>query len=176
MEVTASLDEYVRKKVTRLERYLDALDEARVELLYEKSARSAADRQVAQVTVRGPSVVLRAEERSDDMFAAVDAALDKLQRRLERYKGKRHRGRGDGTSAARVVEPERGERSTQGGSRIARRKAFELVPMLEEDAIEQMEMLGHESFFVFLNLQSNMVNVLYRRRDGTYGLIETTSR
>ena len=85
MEVTASLDEYARKKVARLERYLDALDEARVELLHVKSARSAADRQVAQITVRGPNVLLRAEERSDDMFAAVDAALDKLQRRLERY-------------------------------------------------------------------------------------------
>lgn len=176
MEVTASLDEYVRKKVARLERYLDALDEARVELLHEKSARSAADRQVAQITVRGPNVLLRAEERSDDMFAAVDAALDKLQRRLERYKGKRHRGRGDGTSAARVAEPERAERGAASGTRIARRKAFELVPMSEEDAIEQMELLGHDSFFVFLNLHTNQVNVLYRRRDGTFGLIETSAR
>jgi len=176
MEVTASLDEYVRKKAARLDRYLDALDEARVELLHVKSARSAADRQIAQITVRGPNVLLRAEERSDDMFAAVDAAVDKLQRRLERHKGKRHRGRGDGTPAARVAPAERAEKETPSGSRIVRRKAFELVPMSEEDAIEQMEMLGHDSFFVFLNLHSNQVNVLYRRRDGTYGLIDTRTR
>jgi putative sigma-54 modulation protein len=145
MEVTASLDEYVRKKVARLERYLDALDEARVELLHEKSARSAADRQVAQITVRGRNVLLRAEERSDDMFAAVDAALDKLQRRLERYKGKRHRGRGDGTSAARVAEPERAERGAPSGTRIARRKASSWYPCRMKTP-SMTELLGHDSF------------------------------
>jgi ribosome hibernation promoting factor len=176
MEVTASLDEYVRKKAARLDRYMDTLAEARVELLHEKAARSAADRQVAQITVRGRNVLLRAEERSDDMFAAVDAAIEKLQRRLERYKGKRHRGRGDGTPASLVGVQERGEKSEPATARVVRRKAFELVPMSEEDAIEQMELLGHDSFFVFLNLRSNQVNVLYRRRDGTFGLIETQSR
>ncbi len=176
MEVTASLDEYVRKKAARLDRYLDSLDEARVELLHQKAARSAADRQVAQITVRGRNVLLRAEERSDDMFAAVDAAIDKLQRRLERFKGKHHRSRGDGKPAARMMVEQRSEKALPGDPRVVRRKAFALVPMSEEDAIEQMELLGHDSFFVFLNLESNQVNVLYRRRDGTYGLIETQSR
>src|SRR3989304_2935439 len=103
MEVTDRLNEYVTKKASKLDRYLNEIDEARVDLAYVKSARSAADRQVAQITVRGKGFVLRAEERADDIFAALDTALDKMQRRIERYKGKRFRGRGDGRSAAEVL-------------------------------------------------------------------------
>jgi putative sigma-54 modulation protein len=104
MEVNERLTDYVTKKVSKLDRYLTGIDEARVDLAYVKSARSASDRQVAQITVRGKGFILRSEERADDIFAALDTALDKMQRRIERYKGKRNRGRGDGRSAAEVVE------------------------------------------------------------------------
>lgn len=175
MEVTDRIDEYVTKKVSKLDRYLPGIEEARVDVAYVKSARSAADRQVAQITVRGKGFILRSEERADDIFAAFDIALDKMQRRIERYKGKRSRGRGDGRSAAEVAPElfeEFEEETGELGSIIVRRKRFILVPMDEMEAIEQMDLLGHGSFFVFYNINSNAINVLYKRRDGNFGLIE----
>ena len=94
LEVTDRIKDYVDKKVSKLDRYLPGIEEARVDLAYVKSARSAADRQVAQITVRGKGFILRSEERADDIFAAVDTAVEKMQRRMERYKGKRYRGQG----------------------------------------------------------------------------------
>jgi putative sigma-54 modulation protein len=173
IEVTDRIQDYVTKKVSKLDRYLIGIEEARVDVAYVKSARSAADRQVAQITVRGKGFILRSEERSDDIFTALDAALEKLQRRIERYKGKHYKGRGDGRSAAEVVpEATPEEESEELGPVIARRKRFTLVPMDEMEALEQMALLGHENFFVFYNVNTNAVNVLYKRRDGTYGMIE----
>jgi len=173
MEVTDRIHDYVTKKVTKLDRYLPGIDEARVDLSYVKSARNATDRQVAQITVRGKGFILRSEERADDIFAALDTALDKMQRQVERYKGKHYHGRGDGKSAAEVTpQPVVDEESGEIGPAIIRRKHFMLTPMSEFEAIEQMVLLGHENFFIFYNANSNAINVLYRRRDGNYGLIE----
>lgn len=172
MEVNDRLNDYVTKKVSKLDRYLTGIDEARVDLAYVKSARSASDRQVAQITVRGKGFILRSEERADDIFAALDTALDKMQRRIERYKGKRNRGRGDGRSAAEVIETSAPVEEETPAPVIVRRKHFAVTAMDENEAIEQMSLLGHESFFVFYNAASNSINVLYRRRDGSYGLIE----
>ena len=172
MEVTDRLNEYVTKKVSKLNRYLNDIDEAHVELAYAKSARSAADRQVAQLTIRGKGFILRSEERADDIYAALDSAMDKMQRRIERYKGKRNRGRGDGRSAAEVVPMPEIEEEESEEPVIVRRKHFIVSPMDESEAIEQMSLLGHEDFFVFFNTATEAMNVLYRRRDGTYGLIE----
>jgi putative sigma-54 modulation protein len=172
VEVTDRIEEYVNKKVNKLDRYLPGIEEARVDLAYVKSARSANDRQVAQLTVRGKGFILRSEERADDIFTALDTALDKLQRQIERFKGKRTRGRGDGKSAAEVTPVEVEEEPEETGPVIARRKQFRLSPMNEYEAIEQMILLGHEDFFIFYNADSNAINVLYHRRDGTYGLIE----
>jgi putative sigma-54 modulation protein len=172
MDVTDRINDYVTKKVSKLDRYLPDIEEARVDVAYVKSARSASDRQVAQITVRGKGFILRSEERADDIIAAFDTALERMQRRIERYKGKHYRGRGDGRSAAEVLQTEAEEESTELGPVIVRRKRFTLVPMDEMEALEQMELLGHELFFVFFNVNSNAVNVLYKRRDGNYGLIE----
>ncbi len=176
MDVSERLQKYLDTKVAKLDRYLPDIEEARVDVTYEKSARSAADRQVAQITVRGKGFILRAEERADDIFSALDTALDKIQRRIERYKGKHYRGRGDGRSAAEVVSSAIYEELESEQPIIARRKKFMLVPMDEMEAIEQMNLLGHENFFVFYNVQSNGINVLYKRRDGSYGLIEPEIR
>jgi putative sigma-54 modulation protein len=177
LEMTDRIQEYVTKKVTKLDRFLPGIEEARVDLAYIKSARSAADRQVAQLTVRGKGFILRSEERADDIFAAIDAALEKMQRRIERYKCKHYRGRGDGKSAAEVTEtPELAapgdEETNELPPVIVRRKRFLLAPMDEMEAIEQMSLLGHENFFVFYNANTHAINVLYHRRDGMYGLIE----
>jgi putative sigma-54 modulation protein len=172
MDVNDRIQDYVTKKVSKLDRYLPGIEEARVDLAYVKSARSSADRQVAQITVRGKGFILRSEERADDIFAALDTALDKMQRQIERYKGKRNRGRGDGKSAAEVAEVVVEEEQEERPPVIVRRKQFRLSPMNEYEAIEQMQLLGHENFFIFYNADTNAVNVLYRRRDGDYGLIE----
>lgn len=175
MELTDRISGYINKKINKLDRFLNDIEETRVDLAYLKSARNPSDRQVAQITIRGRGYILRTEERSDDIFTAVDLALEKMQRKIERFKGKRSRGRGDGTPAAAVVpEAPAPAEEIEEAPIIARRKAFELVPMDEMEAIEQMSQLGHENFFVFFNANTNSINVLYRRRDGTYGLIEPT--
>ena len=173
MRLTDNTREYVEKKAVKLERYLQDIDEVRVELSHVKSARSAQDRQVAQITVHGKGFILRSEERADDIHAAFDAALDKMQRQVDRFKGKRHRGRGDGRSAAEVVEEEMPVDETgELLPLIGRRKKFIILPMTEDEAVEQMRLLGHDNFFVFFNAEQNSIQVLYRRRNGTYGLIE----
>jgi putative sigma-54 modulation protein len=174
LSVDDRLHEYVSQKTSKLDRYIKEIQEARIELAHVKSARQAADRYVAQITLRGKGFILRSEERTDDIYASFDTALDKIQRRIERYKGKRYRGRGDGTS---VREPTMEEMIDEVGdekaAEIIRRKKFTLIPMDEREAIEQSQLLGHEDFFVFFNIHTNSVNVLYTRRDGSFGLIET---
>lgn len=171
MEVTDRIHDYVTKKVSKLDRFISDVEEARVDLNYIKSVRSAADRYGAQITLRGKGYILRAEEHSSDLFAALDAMVDKIQRQIERYKGKRSRGRGDGTSAAEIA-PDVIPEEEVSAPLIARRKSFTLVPMDENEALEQMALLGHENFFIFYNVNTSSVNILYKRNDGTYGLIE----
>jgi len=174
MELTERINTYVTKKVSKLDKFLNGLDEIRVDLSYVKSAKNSADRQVAQLTLRGKRFILRAEERSDDIFTAIDLAMEKLQRQVERFKGKKllRNGRGDRTEISQVLAQEEAVEEEEFQPVIARRKQFNLVPMDELEAIEQMTLLGHENFFVFYNGNTNKINVIYRRRDGTYGLID----
>lgn len=174
MRLTDNTREYVEKKTAKLERLIQEIDEIHVELSHEKNARQASDRHAAQMTVRGRGFLLRTEERADDLHLAFDAALDKMQRQIERYKGKRHRGRGDGRSAAEVVEQEEMPVDETGEllPLIAKRKKFIIMPMDELEAMEQMRLLGHDNFFIFFNAEKNSIQVLYRRRNGSYGLIE----
>ncbi len=94
-----------------------------------------------------------------------------MQRQIERFKGKRTRGRGDGTPASEVITPPV-EEEVEARTAIVRRKSFTLVPMDENEAIEQMALLDHDDFFIFYNANTNSINILYRRRDGDLGLIE----
>ena len=174
MRLTENLKDYIEKKTAKLERHLQEIEEIRVEVSHVKTARSATDRQVAQMTLHGKGFILRTEERSDDVRAAFDTALDKMQRQVERYKGKHYRGRGDGRSASEVVEDLApvDEQTGELLPLIARRKKFIVLPMGEEEAVEQMRLLGHDNFFIFFNAEQNSIQILYRRRNGTYGLIE----
>ncbi len=174
LTVDDRLHKYVSQKTRKLDRYIKEIQVVRVELAHVKSARQAVDRYVAQITLNGKGFQLRSEERTDDIYSSFDNALEKIQRRIKRYKGKRYRGRGDSSS---VREPSLEEMIEEVGDKkaaeIVRRKKFTLVPMDEREAIEQSLLLGHEDFFVFFNINTNSVNVLYTRRDGTFGLIET---
>jgi putative sigma-54 modulation protein len=173
LRLTDNTRDYVEKKAAKLERFLQEIEEVHVELSHEKTARQATDRQVAQLTVRGKGFILRTEERSDDLHGAFDAALDKMQRQVERFKGKHYHGRGDGKSAAELYEEEAPVDETgELLPLIAKRKKFIILPMDEEEAVEQMRLLGHDNFFIFFNAGKNSIQVLYRRRNGSYGLIE----
>ena len=171
MEVTDRINDYIEKKASKLDKFLPAIEETRIELVYEKSARSASDRHIAQITVRGKNLLLRSEERADDIFAAFDTAMDRIQRQIDRYKGKRYRGRGDGRSAAEVVPMPEIEIEDDEEPIVVRSKKFTLFPMNEAEAIEQMQLLGHDNFFIFFDADANCIKVLYRRRNGTYGII-----
>jgi len=177
-ELSPRLQTYVEKKTGRLDRYMSNLAEVRVDLS-EQNARNALERQVAQITIRNErGTILRAEERSNDMFAAVDAVVDKLYRQISRYRGKKQNKRraNQQQDELMMLEPlpieeelvEEGEASEAG---IVRRKRFPMRPMVAEEAMDQMELLGHD-FYVFYNADDEAVNVLYRRHDGNYGLIQ----
>jgi len=165
MEVTPRLRDYVEQKVGKLDRYLPLIDDARIDLTKENT-RSAAHRQVAQLTVRVRGTILRAEERTQDMFASIDAVLDKMYRQIARYKGKRQDRWQTATETLPIEEP---VEATVG--EIVRVKRFDVRPMVPEEAIEQMELLGH-SFYIFLNADEDALNVVYRRKDGNYGLLQ----
>jgi putative sigma-54 modulation protein len=174
VEVTDRLSDYVEKKIGKLDRYLPTISEAWVELATE-GARAAQDRQVCQITVRANGTILRAEERSDDMFTSIDAVLDKMYRQIARYKGKRkNRWRGSAVPAEPLpLEAE--ETYEEETSDIVRTKRFAMTPMGPDEAVEQMELLGHD-FFVFYNAYEGQVNVIYRRKDGDYGLLQPELR
>ena len=172
IQVTDRLRDYVETKVNRLDRYLPTITDARMDLATE-STRSYGDRQVAQLTVHSKGMMLRAEERSGDIFTSVDMVMDKMKRQIDRYKSKRRdRIREVQTGElpdVEIVDEEEDEDESEGV--IVRVKRFRVAPMSPEEAVEQMELLGHD-FFVFYNADGGQFNVVYRRRDDDYGLIQ----
>ncbi len=170
MELSDELHSYIIKKVDRIYRFLNKIDETRIDLSYTRTARKADSRYVAQITLRGRGFILRAEERADDIRKAIDLVMDKIERQIERYKGKRYRSKAAAKPTSEIIA--KYEQEIEGRPLIARRKHFRLTPMDELEAIEQMNLLGHEDFFIFYNAEKSAVNVLYKRRDGTYGIIE----
>jgi ribosome hibernation promoting factor len=160
------LEEYVRRKVGKLERYLNDPAEAQVELS-EESTKKVQQRQVVQVTIFKNGTIVRGEERAADMSTAIDSVVDKLERQIKRYKeksvSKKRRAQSMDEELASAPQP--------GEPRIVRVKRFPAPPMSEEEAIDQMELLGH-SFFVFNNQTNGKTNVVYKRDDGNYGLLE----
>lgn len=174
-DLSPRLKNTIENKVGRLDRFLPNITEARVDLTIERSARSAEDRKVAQLTLRSRGAILRAEERTSDMRTSVEVVVEKIQRQIERYKAKHYRGRGNGAGAEVLTEElqTEGEEEAESGPTIARRKRHLLTPMNEAEALDQMTLLAHDSFFVFYDAETNSVNVLYRRQDGSLGLIET---
>lgn len=166
LEMTPRLRDYAESKVEKLDRYLPTIDEVRIDLEVQDT-RSDEDRQVAQLTVWTGGTILRAEERTGDMFASIDAVLDKMYRQIARYKGKRQDRWQSAAEELPIEEPIEEEPEPQ----IVRVKRFEVRPMTPQEAIEQMELLGHH-FFVFLNAEEGIINTVYKRRDGNYGLLQ----
>lgn len=172
IEVTAALRDYVVKKLGRLEKYFDstAATEANVSLGVFR------DEHKVEVTVPFPGLLVRAEEASENMYASIDKVVEKLERQIRKYKTKVNRKfRQDGTirNLDNGITPELEMDLSDDGSEfeVVRTKRFNLKPMDAEEAILQMDLLGH-NFYVFSNAVTDQVNVVYKRKDGRYGLIE----
>ena len=173
MSIGEKLRKLIHTKGVKLERYIHGIQEVRIDLHHNKSARDASDRYKAQITVIGNRFILRSEERSADIRSAFDSAIGKMQSRISKYKGKQFNKKGDGSSIIDADIKEMELKYVEDSiPEIVRRKRFELFPMDENEALEQMKLLDHDKFFLFFNVESNSMNVLYKRRDGNYGLIE----
>ncbi|AJD92115.1 ribosome hibernation-promoting factor, HPF/YfiA family [Jeotgalibacillus haloalkalitolerans] len=184
IEVTPAIREYVEKKIDKLERYFNDTPDANVHV----NLKVYNDKQTkAEVTIPMPRLTLRAEERHEDLYAAVDLILDKLERQIRKHKTKVNRKFREKTNEpeffATTVDAENGIEELEPVSvgaddgdesefDIVRTKTFNLKPMDSEEAVLQMNMLGH-SFYVFTDADSNGTNIVYKRKDGKYGLIET---
>ena len=167
--VTDAIHDYAERKLGRLAPQLAEPTHVELELAVERNP-SIADNHVAEATIWTKGPVLRAREASGDMKASIDLLADKLERQVKRYRQKRRHeherhGRANGAVPGAVSIP------SQEGAMIVKTKQFVLNAMSPEEAVEQLELIGHD-FFVFRNDDSGEINVVYRRRDGDYGVIE----
>lgn len=173
IEVTPAIREYVEKKIAKLERYFTETPEANVNV----NLRTYSDKKSkVEVTIPIPNLVLRAEEIHEDMYAAIDLITDKLERQIRKHKTKVNRKLREKGSVQALFSTfeEKGAPVIEEDDQdleVVRQKSFDLKPMDSEEAILQMNMLGH-NFYVFTNADTNLTNVVYKRRDGRYGLIE----
>ena len=174
IEVTPAIREYVEKKIAKIERYFTETPNANVNV----NLKVYNDKKTkVEVTIPMQNLVLRAEEVNDDMYAGIDLITDKLERQIRKHKTKvnrKIREKGGTNALFTTVAPEPGEPVVEEESELelVRQKSFDLKPMDSEEAILQMNMLGH-TFYVFTNAETNHTNVVYKRKDGRYGLIET---
>ncbi len=167
VELSPALKDYAQKKLGKLEKHLNESARVELELAAERNPSIGAS-QVAEATIWTKGPVLRARESSQDMKASIDLLVDKLERQAQRLREKRRRGpgRNQGGAAGFPEMPVEMEEPP-----IVKTKQFAVKPMSPEEAVLQLELIGHD-FFVFQNADTNGVNVVYRRREGNYGLIE----
>ncbi len=165
-EVSDAIRRYAEEKLAKLDRHLNDSPRIELELAVERNP-SIAESQIAEATVWTQGPVLRARESTTDMRASIDQLADKLTRQVKRYRDKRkRRQRPSGGAAEAAVAI-----SADDEDSIVKTKQFPVAPMAPEEAVLQLELVGHD-FFVFQSADSGDVNVVYRRRDGRYGLIE----
>ncbi|KGR76462.1 ribosome hibernation-promoting factor, HPF/YfiA family [Ureibacillus sinduriensis] len=173
IEVTPAIREYVENKIEKIERYfsegVDANANVNLKVYNGKQTK-------VEVTIPLKNITLRAEERHDDMYAAIDLIVDKLERQIRKHKTKVNRKFRESTGIYFAQEALNGSAATTAAEdeefTVVRTKQFDLKPMDQEEAILQMNLLGHD-FFVYTDSESDATNIVYKRRDGKYGLIET---
>lgn len=181
VEITSHIEEYIEKKLEKVERHLPHVNEVRAEMVYRET-RSADDRYKFQLTIWDGRQILRSEVSTGDIFASIDAGIEKILRQVERVEGRRKNRRrrasvaenAQAVVAAMVAQEEQafaGDEVEDEHGQIVRRKEFVAQPMTAEEAQEQMELLGHD-FFLFLNPDENAINLIYRRQDGNFGLLQ----
>jgi putative sigma-54 modulation protein len=169
VSVSPAIEDYATKRIGKMGRFLPNIDEGKVEISRE-GARQPDQRFVVQVTLDSNGVLIRAQEHGEDIRTAVDRVVDALTSRISHYKGK-HFDRSNDT--VREMEPslETAGAAPEEPRRLVKTKRFTLKPMSLDEATDQMELLGHD-FFLFVNSDNDKANLIYRRKDGDYGLIE----
>ena len=167
IKITAAIQEYVETKLSKLDKYFKEADvEANVLI------RIKGKEQIIEVTIPYDKYTLRSEERREDLYAAIDLVIDKLEGQIRKTKTKlKKQVKKNDTFFNFDYELTKEEKSE---SKIVKRKTFEMKPMDEEEAILELELLGHD-FFIYKDAHTNEVNILYKRKDGNYGVIETNN-
>ena len=166
MVVTEAIRDYTEEKLGKLEKYFKD-DEITANVL----TRVRGNSQIVEVTIPTSKFVLRSEEENDDLYAAIDLVSDKLERQIRKNKTRLNRNVKENVKEFNfdyVLE----DTEEESKEKIVKRKNIEMKPMDEEEAILEMELLGH-AFFVYKDMDTNNICVLYKRKDGDYGLIET---
>lgn len=166
LHITDALRAHAEDKIGHLQHYFDHIIDAHVTMRTERAF------QIVDVTLHLPNFIIKAEERSDDMYSSIDMVRDRLEQQIRKHKTRiidRHHH--PKTNGKIQDEPAPAPDDADEGPRIVRSKRFTVKPMHAEDAAHQMELLGH-SFFVFINAETEQLNVLYRRKSGDLGLIE----
>lgn len=170
IDVTPALREYAEKRVAKVGKFFQHRNDVTVDVVLSV----VKDSHIAEITYRLGGLILRGESRTEDLYASIDEASDKIERQVRRYKNRlqkkfhdspRFLDEGAGTAADEALDEEL--------PKVVRTKRFAVKPMDLQEAIMQMELLGHD-FFVFANAETEEVNVVYRRKDGQFGLIEPT--
>ena len=168
MELSPTVRQYIERKLGKLNRHLPKIIESKVEISEEKT-KSPQQHFVVQATIDSNGTLLRSQERGENLFTAIDKVVEVMNRQIERYKGKLYE-KGRGSSLARGgLDEEAVEEEPVG--KVVKVKQFAVKPMSVAEAIDQMELLGHD-FFLFFNADDEGLNLLYRRKDGNYGLIK----
>ena len=171
MAVSDALQRYAEKKVERLGKHFQSIKEAQVRTSTQRNWH------IVEVTLEGDGIILRGEERSDNMYASIDLVVEKLETQVKRFKGKLiervhpEQPPKEHVAAAPIEEEEAEAGAPEVLPRITRSKRFSLKPIPPDEAAMQMELLNHD-FYIFLNSETDQVNVIYKRQDGDYGLIE----
>jgi putative sigma-54 modulation protein len=174
VELIPAVRDYISKKMSKVNRFLPDIISFDV-VASEEKTRSPSQRFIIQVTLDNKGTLIRAEERGQDFYTAIDKVFEVLSSQIEHYKGKlpyakSRRAQSIRTTTAEVIAPVE-EETVEAGPQVVKTKKFNVKPMSLEEAVDQMELLGHD-FFLFYNPDGNKINLLYRRKDGNYGLIE----
>ena len=165
IEVTDSIKNYVKEKLSRLDKYFDEPNKIDAHILI----RVRNNEEIIEVTIPTSRYTLRAEEKNADLYAAIDLVVDVLERQIRKNKTKLNKHRSDEVNEFVYFKEETEDEDSEA---IVKRKNINTKPMSEDEAMLQMELLGHD-FFVFKNVDEECVSVLYKRKDGNYGIINS---
>lgn len=167
VDVTPAIKSYIEEKIGRLDKYLESPSDVSASIVVKVRGKE----QIIEVTIPVNKIILRGEESHDDLYAAIDLVSDKIERQIRKNKTKLKKRKEKNNFVDFNYEFEI-NKDEEKDETIVKRKSIEMKPMNEEEALLQMDLLGHE-FFVFKNTDSECVSILYKRKDGNYGIIDT---
>jgi putative sigma-54 modulation protein len=178
LDIQPAVRDYIKRKLGKVDHYLTNILSFDI-VAAEEGTKAPEQRYIVQVTVNNKGTYLRGEERGPDLYTATDKVAEVISRQIEHYKGKLPYSKKRSTPSIRTSTTEVtaaiDAESTDEGPKVVKTKRFDVKPMSLDEAVDQMELLGHD-FFLFFNPDNSRMNLLYRRKDGNYGLIEAYTK